>query len=128
MGSNADVVKEGWDAFARGDLDAATATTSDSAEIVVPESLPWGGTYTGPDGFKEMIGKFTSNFDEVSPAPQEFIEADDGHVVVTVKGAGTTKSGNELTGDSLWLYKVDHGKIEHAEFYGDTATAVKALA
>ncbi len=41
---------------------------------------------------------------------------------------GKTKSGNELNVDSIWLYKVDDGKIEHAEFYGDTATAVKALA
>ena len=128
MGANADAVKSGWDAFAKGDLDTAVATTSDSAEIVIPESLPWGGTYTGPDGFKEMIGKFLSNFDEVSPAPQEFLEADGGHVVVTVKGVGTTKSGHELSGDSIWLYKVADGKIEHAEFYGDTATAVKALA
>ena len=128
MGANADTVKSGWEAFARGDLDAATATTSESAEIVVPETLPWGGTYTGPEGFKEMIGKLVSNFDEVKPEPQEFLEADGGHVLVTVKGAGTTKSGNELTGDSIWLYKVDDGKIEHAEFYGDTATAVKALA
>jgi hypothetical protein len=109
-------------------MDAATATTSDSAEIVIPESLPWGGTYTGPAGFKEMIGKFVSNFDEVNPTPQEFIEADGGRVVVTVKGGGKTKSGNELNIDSIWLYKVDDGKIEHAEFYGDTATAVKALA
>jgi uncharacterized protein len=128
MGANADTVRSGWDAFAEGDLDTAVATTSDSAKIVIPESLPWGGTYTGPDGFKEMIGKFLSNFDSVNPAPQEFIEADGGHVIVTVKGAGTTKSGNELSGDSIWLYKVDDGKIEHAEFYGDTATAVKALA
>ena len=128
MGANADTVKDGWDAFARGDMDAATATTSDSAEIVVPESLPWGGTYTGPDGFKEMIGKFMSNFESVSPAPQEFIEADGDRVIVTVSGTGTTKSGNELGGDSIWLYKVDDGEISHAEFYGDTATAVKALA
>ena len=95
MGANADTVKNGWDAFARGDMDAATATTSDSAEIVVPESLPWGGTYTGPDGFKEMIGKLLSNFDELRPNPQEFIEADGGRVLVTVSGVGTTKSGNE---------------------------------
>jgi len=127
MGANADTVKDGWDAFARGDMDAATATTSDSAEIVVPESLPWGGTYTGPDGFKEMIGKFMSNFESVSPAPQEFIEADGDRVIVTVSGTGTTKSGNELGGDSIWLYKVDDGEISHAEFYGDTATAVEAL-
>jgi ketosteroid isomerase-like protein len=128
MGANADAVKSGWDAFATGDLDAATATTSDSAEIVIPESLPWGGTYTGREGFKEMIGKFLSNFEEVHPDPQEFLEADGGHVLVTVKGVGKTKSGNELSGDSIWLYKVDDGKIERAEFYGDTATAVKALA
>ena len=102
MGANADTVKDGWDAFSRGDMDAATATTSDSAEIVIPESLPWGGTYTGPAGFKEMIGKFVSNFDEVHPEPQQFLEADDGHVLVTVSGTGTTKSGNELGGDSIW--------------------------
>jgi ketosteroid isomerase-like protein len=128
MGANADTVRSGWDAFTEGDLDAAVATTGEQAEIVIPETLPWGGTYTGPHGFKEMIGKFLSNFDEVRPEPQEFLEADGGHVVVTVKGVGTTKSGNELSGDSIWLYKVDDGKIEHAEFYGDTATAVKALA
>jgi ketosteroid isomerase-like protein len=75
-----------------------------------------------------MIGKFLSNFESVSPAPQEFLEAEGGRVLVTVKGVGTTKSGNELTGDSIWLYKVDNGEISHAEFYGDTATAVKALA
>ncbi len=127
MGANADAVKSGWDAFAKGDLDTAVATTSDSAEIVIPESLPWGGTYTGPDGFKEMIGKFLSNFDEVNPQPNEFLEADGGHVVVTVSGVGKTKSGNELSGDSIWLYTVDGGEITRAEFYGDTATAVEAL-
>ncbi len=127
MGANADTVKDGWDAFAKGDMDAATATTSDSAEIVIPESLPWGGTYTGPDGFKEMIGKFLSNFEEVNPQPKEFLEADGGHVVVTVSGVGKTKSGNELSGDSIWLYTVDGGEITRAEFYGDTATAVEAL-
>jgi uncharacterized protein len=127
MGANADAVKSGWDAFAEGDLDAAVSTTSDSAEIVIPETLPWGGTYTGPDGFKEMIGKFLSNFEEVSPHPDEFLEADGGHVVVTVSGVGKTKSGNELTGHSIWLYTMDGGEITRAEFYGDTATAVEAL-
>jgi ketosteroid isomerase-like protein len=74
-----------------------------------------------------MIGKFLSHFEEVDPAPQEFLEADGDHVIVTVKGAGKTKSGNELSGDSLWLYKIDGGKITRAQFYGDTATAVEAL-
>ncbi len=127
MGANADLVRSGWEAFGKGDIDAAVATASDSAEIVVPDSLPWGGTYTGPDGFKEMIGKLVSSFETFAPAPQEFLEADGNHVVVTVKGAGKTKSGNELSGDSIWLYKIDGGKIVRAQFYGDTAAAVEAL-
>lgn len=127
MGANADLVRSAWEAFGRGDIDAAVSTTGDSAQIVLPDSLPWGGTYTGPDGFKEMILKFLSEFEEVDPAPQEFLEADGDHVVVTVQGVGKTKSGNDLSGNSIWLYKIDDGKITGAEFYGDTATAVEAL-
>ena len=74
-----------------------------------------------------MIGKFLSHFEEVDPTPQDFLEAEGDHVVVTVKGSGRTKSGNDLSGDSIWLYKIEDGKIARAEFYGDTATAVEAL-
>ena len=128
MGENADAVKERWDDFGKGDLDAAVSTTDESAEIAIPETLPWGGTYTGPDGFKEMIQKFLSNFESVDPKPTSFLEADDGEtVVVTVEGVGRTKSGNELTGRSVWLYKVKDGKLMNAEFFGDTARARDAL-
>ena len=127
MGANADMVRSAWESFGRGDVDGAVSTTGESAQIVLPESLPWGGTYTGPEGFKEMIGKFLSHFEEVDPTPQEFLEAEGDHVVVTVEGSGKTKSGNDLGGNSIWLYKIEGGKIERAEFYGDTATAVEAL-
>lgn len=128
MGANADVVKAGWDAFGKGDIDAAVSTTDEGAEIVIPEALPWGGSYKGADGFKEMITKFVSNFESVEPKPTGFLEADDGEtVIVTVEGAGKTKSGNELSGRSVWLYTVRDGKITRAEFFGDTAQALEAL-
>jgi uncharacterized protein len=128
MGENADAVKERWADFAKGDLDAAVSTTADDAEITLPETLPWGGTYTGPDGFKEMIEKFLSNFESVDPKPTAFLEADDGEtVVVTVEGVGKTKAGKELSGRSVWLYKVSNGELKGAEFFGDTAQALEAL-
>jgi ketosteroid isomerase-like protein len=128
MGENADTVKARWDDFGKGDLDGAVSTTDENAEITIPETLPWGGTYTGPEGFKEMIQKFLSNFESVSPEPTAFLEADDGEtVMVTVEGVGKTKSGNELTGRSVWLYKVRGGKLMSAEFFGDTARARDAL-
>jgi len=128
MGENANAVKERWEDFGRGDLDAAVSTTDANAEIVLPETLPWGGTYKGPDGFKEMIQKFLSNFESIDPKPTSFLEADDGEtVIVTVEGVGTTKAGKELSGRSVWLYKVNDGKLTGAEFFGDTAQARDAL-
>jgi ketosteroid isomerase-like protein len=128
MGENSDTVKERWGDFANGDLDGAVSSTDENAEIRIPDTLPWGGTYTGPDGFKEMIGKFLSNFESVDPKPTAFLEADDGEtVVVVVEGTGKTKSGNELRGRSVWLYKVSDGKLTDAEFFGDTAEARDAL-
>lgn len=127
MGANADVVRSGWEAFAKGDIDSAVATADDSAEIIVPKSLPWGGTYSGPSGFREMIGKFMSNFEEVNPAPQAYLEAGDDHVVVPVEGTAKTKSGNDVSEPSIWLYEVKGGKIARAQIYADTATLNKAL-
>jgi ketosteroid isomerase-like protein len=128
MGENADAVKERWGDFAKGDLDSAVSTTDENAEIRIPETLPWGGTYKGPDGFKEMIQKFLTNFESVDPNPTAFLEADDGEtVVVVVDGTGKTKSGNELNGRSVWLYKVNDGKLMGAEFFGDTAEARDAI-
>ena len=128
MGENSDAVKERWADFAKGDLDGATSTTDENAEIRLPETLPWGGTYKGPEGFKEMIQKFLSNFESVDPNPTAFLEADDGEtVVVVVEGTGKTKSGNELGGRSVWLYKVSDGKLMDAEFFGDTAQARDAV-
>jgi len=129
MGENANAVKDRWADFAHGDLDGAVSTTDENAEIVLPDTLPWGGTYRGPEGFKEMIQKFLSNFESVDPKPTQFLDADDGEtVIVTVEGVGKTKSGNELSGKSVWLYKVnDDGKLTYAEFFGDTAQARDAL-
>jgi uncharacterized protein len=128
MEENADAVKARWDDFGRGDLDGAVSTTDENAEITIPETLPWGGTYRGPEEFKEMIQKFLSNFESVDPKPTAFLEADDGEtVVVTVEGVGKTKSKNALTGRSVGLYKVKDGKLMSAEFFGDTARARDAL-
>jgi uncharacterized protein len=128
MGENADAVKERWGDFAKGDLDGAVSTTDENAEIRIPDTLPWGGTYSGPEGFKEMIQKFLSNFESVDPNPTQFLEADDGEtVIVVVEGGGRTKSGNEFSGRSVWLYKVRDGKLTDAEFFGDTAQARDAL-
>ena len=127
MGANADVIRKGWEAFSRQDLDGVAASFDQSAEILLPDSLPWGGSYRGPDGFKDMVGQFLSQMEEFRPRPRAFLEADDDHVVVPLDVTGRTKAGKEFSGRSLWLYQLRGGKVARAEFYGDTANTLQAL-
>jgi len=96
MGANADVMRSSWEAFSRQDLHGAMAAVDGGAEILVPDSLPSGGTYHGPGGFKEMIGKFMRHLEDFRPSPQGFLEADH-YVIVPIDVQGTTRTGNDFS-------------------------------
>jgi uncharacterized protein len=124
---NVDVVQGAWDAFGRGDIDAVLETIAPSAETRLPESLPWGGTYAGPDGFRDFLAKLDDSFEVFSANPQKVLGADDNHVVVVAKTKGRTKAGSTIEGQTIWLYQLRDGKIADAESFGDTAQVLEAL-
>ena len=124
---NVDVVQGAWDAFGRGDIDAVLEAIAPSAETRLPESLPWGGTYAGPDGFRDFLTKLGDNWDQFSATPQKVLGADDNHVVVLAKTKGRTKAGATIEGKVIWIYQLRDGKIADAESFGDTAQLLEAL-
>ncbi len=124
---NVDVVQGAWDAFGRGDIDAVLEAISPSAETRVPESLPWGGTYTGPDGFQDFLAKLRETFEVFNATPQKVLGADDNHVVVLAKTKSRIKGGATIEGKAIWIYQLRDGKIADAESFGDTAQVLEAL-
>ena len=124
---NVDVVQGAWDAFGRGDIDAVLETIAPSAETRLPESLPWGGTYAGPDGFRDFLTKLRDSWDQFSATPQKVLGADDNHVVVLAKTKGRTKAGATIEGKTIWIYQLRDGRIADAESFGDTAQLLEAL-
>jgi ketosteroid isomerase-like protein len=122
-----DVVQGAWDAFGRGDIDAVLEAIAPSAETRLPESLPWGGTYAGPDGFRDFLTKLGDSWDQFSATPQKVLGADDNHVVVLAKTKGRTKAGATIEGKTIWIYQLRDGKIADAESFGDTAQLLEAL-
>jgi uncharacterized protein len=124
---NVDVVQGAWDAFGRGDIDAVLEAIAPSAETRLPESLPWGGTYAGPDGFRAFLTKLGDSWDQFSATPQKVLGADDNHVVVLAKTKGRTKAGATIEGKTIWIYQLRDGKIADAESFGDTAQVLEAL-
>jgi len=124
---NVDVVQGAWDAFGRGDIDAVLEAIASSAETRLPESLPWGGTYAGPDGFRDFLTKLGDSWDQFSATPEKVLGADDNHVVVLAKTKGRTKAGATIEGRTIWIYQLRDGRIADAESFGDTAQVLEAL-
>lgn len=124
---NVDVIEAAWEAFGRGDLEGATGIADAAAEVVIPDSVPWGGTYRGPEGFREFLAKLYEHFEELKAVPEKILGADDDHVVVIARGTGKTKAGNPFEGRSAWLYRLQDGKVTEVEQFLDTAKALEAL-
>jgi uncharacterized protein len=124
---NVDVVQGAWDAFSRGDIDAVLDVFAPSAETRVPESLPWGGTYAGPEGFGDFVAALNENFDQFTATPDKVLGADDNHVIVVAKVKGRTKGGATVENRAVWVYQLREGRIADAETFGDTAQVLQAL-
>ena len=124
---NVDVIESAWAAFRRGDIDGVTEMVDPSCELVAPETLPWGGTYVGPDGFRQFFEKISESFEQFKPVPDKVLGADDDHVIVVVRLTGQTKKGNEVETDVVWIYRLRAGKVVSAQPFIDTARMLEAL-
>jgi ketosteroid isomerase-like protein len=124
---NVDVVQHAWDSFSRGDIEGAVEVIAPSAETRVSESVPWGGTYVGPDGFRDFLYKLNQAFDTFKATPEKVLGADDNHVIVVAKTKGKVKGGGTVEGTNVWIYQLRDGLIADAEGWGDTAQVLQAL-
>ena len=84
MSENTDVMKKGYDAFARGDMDTIRFIWTDDIEWEGPnyEPLPNAGRFHGADEIFEMFGRLPEHWDDFKVTPDEYLE--DGETVVAL--------------------------------------------
>jgi ketosteroid isomerase-like protein len=126
MRDNVELIESLWEAFGRGDLEKVAAGIADDGEIVFPESVPWGGSYRGPDGLRQVLGNMLSAFVEFKAKPEMILGADDEHVIVVVHASGRGKGGR-LDTRVVWLYRLRDGKVIRGEAFPDTARILEAI-
>ena len=124
---NVDVIQTMWDAFGRGDIEKATSVADPSAQFAAPETLPWGGTYHGPEGWADLLVSVVGNFDKFEAKPEKVLGADDDHVVVVARMTGRTKSGQDVEHNVVWVYKMRNGQVMRGDVFTDTASLRDAL-
>jgi uncharacterized protein len=128
VAENADVVRSGYEAFARGDLDAVMENYADDSrwEGSNFEAIPGGGTREGRDAIRQMIGEIEESWEEFEASPDEFIEQDD-TVVVLGHLSGKTKSGEQVKVPFVNVFRMSGGKVQRVQALTDTAVVAQAL-
>jgi uncharacterized protein len=124
---NVDVIESAWKALGKEDTEAFLGFFAESVRVAGPESLPWGGTYEGPEGMRTFLAKAIEHFTEFKATPEKVLGADDNHVIVVARNAGRTRSGNRIDHLVVWVYQLREGAITYAEVFGDTAAVLEAL-
>jgi ketosteroid isomerase-like protein len=126
--SNTDTLRQGYEAFGRGDLDAATEDWHDDVRWEGSEAdLPGSGTHEGRDAVKQSLVEFVQAFDQVTVAPDEFLESGD-TVVVLGHTEGTGKGGGgSFKVPFVHVWRMRDGKAERVQLLTDTAVVADAL-
>jgi len=126
---NVDIVRRGYEAYGRGDLDSLLSLFDENIEWISPgpAELPTAGTRRG----REQVGEFFKAVNELFEVqrfePQTFIAQGD-HVVVLGEDTSRVKAtGKAIDGQWAHVFTLSGGKVVSFHEYVDTADVVAEL-
>ena len=123
----ATVANKFLNAFAVGDVQTALSYFSDTTIVDEARGLPFSGTFVGPNGFMEVMEAITAVF---TPRIDKVEVLDAGTAAIgRIDMTFTSKAtGRELSTSAVEVYRVENGKITHADIYYKDPAGVAALA
>ena len=115
VAENKKLVRETWDAFWRGDIEAGLANMWDDITWTVPEAGPLGGPKKG----KEEMGRFRRLLLNSVELNREVIglHGDGNTVVMEVVGKGQLKNGQPYENAAVTIWEVENGKVRRVREY-----------
>jgi uncharacterized protein len=125
---NVELVREGYAAFFRGDVNAVLAGGRLDPEIEVraAEEFPGEVTYHGYAGFRTYMGRWMESWEQYKVTPEEFIDAGD-RVVVVYRAVGRGHdSGVEVEMLRAHVWTIRDEKAVRWEIFAHPAEALEA--
>jgi ketosteroid isomerase-like protein len=109
VSENVELVKRGYEAFNRGDLEAVFDRFDPKIEWVTDERVPFAGTYHGHDEVRRLLRDQQEVFGQLTMEPYEFFESGDQVVAFVRQVARGQASGAEIeiTIGHLWTIRND---------------------
>jgi ketosteroid isomerase-like protein len=123
-----EVVARMYEAAACGDLDAMLATFDDDIRIVLPETLPYGGTHQGKAAIRVLGGRLAEAWADFRYDVLHFMTSVDRVAVVIDLRSVARASGREVRMPIVEVFGMrDRLIVGIQAFYFDTAAAARAF-
>jgi ketosteroid isomerase-like protein len=124
---NVEMARRAFEAYNRGDVDAAVTDFASNCEFVSSGARPGGrGVYQGPEGFKRFIGWLRDEFEDAHLDVNDVIDAGTKVLVsLTVRGRGR-QSGAATSWDLWQVWTVRDGRFFRGQAFTDKIGALEA--
>jgi hypothetical protein len=118
--SNLESLVQAFTGWGKGEPANMAELLHPDCELVVPDSVPYGGTFQGRDA---AIDWFTVElwrwFDEFVSTPEGVVDGGD-QIVVPVNVKARAKNGRTMDVHNIWIYTFSEGKLIRGQVYADT--------
>lgn len=126
MNDDVELVRRGYEAYARRDFAAVMALLDPEIEVVQTELLPWGGVHRGLEGagtFFRLLAEHT----DAMPEPASYIPAGSDVAVVGRLRGRARASGKPIDLDIVHVWTLRDGRAVRFAAYIDTPAMLEAL-
>jgi ketosteroid isomerase-like protein len=123
---NVSLLRRGYEAFATGDVATVLGLFDEHIDWYAPDSVPFGGRYSGPAAVGEFFSKLPQNYAELHVEPSTFIDRGDS-VAVIGRHHGQTVAGNAFDIPFAHVWTLSNGRATSFTEYFDTAKMNAAL-
>ena len=116
-----------YDAFSRWDIDELARDVTHDFEMVQPGTIPWGGTFHGPDGVKAFADQFRQHVDGQWSDPDDFLDAGDAIVVCGRMRGRAIATDRRFEVPFVHVWHLSMGMPSRCRACFDTALFLEAL-
>jgi ketosteroid isomerase-like protein len=126
--SNVEVVRQGFEAFNRGDIDTLAGLWHPDIEWTPPPELPDSQTYHGHAAVRDFLVDFTSTFADLQAEAAEFREHDGLVAALYIwrgAGAGSGVSFDQFEVHAAGVFEFEDGLLRRVRFWTDWDVALE---
>jgi ketosteroid isomerase-like protein len=127
VSANVDLLRKGYEDYARGDVAAASESWPDDFVMEGPNAagLPISGVHEGKEAVLQALAATAAAVDEQTLVPDEFIEQ--GETVVVLLHAEVRKGDQSAKSPAVHIYRFSDGQPRRALLLFDTLQVARLL-